>query len=82
MDLHAGIQCGLHVRRAGQHGLHRGAVTELNQQRAAHPPGAVVSQQGTAQDEPVAVAGLAEPAPLRRLQGLAGRLHARLPATE
>jgi hypothetical protein len=28
------------------------------------------------------VAGLAEPAPLRRLQGLAGRLHARLAATD
>src|SRR6266545_3476761 len=82
VDLHAGIQPGLHVGRAGQHGLHSGAVTELNQQRAAHPPGAVVRQQGTAQDEPVAVAGLAEPAPLRRLQGLAGRLHARLAATD
>jgi hypothetical protein len=27
VDLHAGIQPGLHVGRAGQHGLHSGAVT-------------------------------------------------------
>ena len=26
VDLHAGVQPGLHIRRAGQHGLHRGAV--------------------------------------------------------
>ena len=78
VDLHAREQPGLHIGRAGEHGLHRGAVTELDQQRAAHPRGAVVSQQRPVQDEPVAVAGLAEPAPLRRLQGLAGRLHARL----
>src|SRR5918996_2568028 len=78
VDLQAPIQPGLHVGRAGQHGLHGGAVSSLHQQRAAHPPGAVVRQQGTVQDEPVAVAGLAEPAPLRPLQGLAGRRHARL----
>src|SRR4029453_18817724 len=82
MDLHARIQPGPHIRRAGPHRLHRGPVTQLHQQHAAHPPGAILSQQGTTQDDPVAVAGLAEPAPLRPLQGLAGRLHARLAATD
>ena len=40
-------------------GLDGGTVAQLHQQRAAHPPGAVLRQQGTAQNEPVAVAGLA-----------------------
>jgi transposase len=44
VDLQARIQPGLHIRRAGHHGLHGGAVTSLHQQRAPHPPGAVVSQ--------------------------------------
>src|SRR5215217_4538412 len=82
VDLHAPIQPGPRVGRAGPHGLHVGAAPELNQQRAAHPPGAVVGQQGPVQDDPVAAAGLVQPAPLRHLHGLAGRLHARLAATD